>query len=149
MRGDGNLRNLQQLTAHYNAGIARLKPHAHLLLLSLLLAAACGSPPEPQAASGPSSPTAGGTPRPSATGAVTAAAPTGAPTGVPTGAPTLIPVPAAAATTVVVSVPPPPDAAPAAGPQYKGIPVSRTQDGFYALGAPEAPVTITDYSDFL
>ena len=143
MRGDGNLRNLLQLTAHYNAGIARLKLHS-LLLLSLLLAA-CGSPPEPQAASGPSSPTAGGTPRPSATGAVTAAAPTGA----PTGAPTLIPVPAAEATPIVVSVPPPPDAAPAAGPQYKGIPVSRTQDGFYALGAPEAPVTITDYSDFL
>jgi|GEM_PF-6129616 len=144
MRGDGNLRNLLQLTAHYNAVIARLKPHS-LLLLSLLLAAACGSPPEPQAASGPSSPTAGGTPRPSATGAVTAAAPTGA----PTGAPTLIPVPAAAATPITVSGPPPPDAAPAAGPQYKGIPVSRTQDGFYALGVPEAPVTIMDYSDFL
>jgi len=145
MRGDGNLRNLLQLTAHYNAVIARLKPHS-LLLLSLLLAAACGSPPGPQAASGPSSPTAGGTPRPSATGAVTAAAPTGA----PTGAPTLIPVPAAEATSITVSGPtPPPDAAPAAGPQYKGIPVSRTQDGFYALGAPEAPVTIMDYSDFL
>ena len=32
---------------------------------------------------------------------------------------------------------------------YKGIPTSRTADGFHVLGALEAPVTIVDYSDFL
>jgi hypothetical protein len=41
--------------------------------------------------------------------------------------------------------------APAAGtlPPYNGIPQSRMPEGFFALGATGAPVTMIDYSDFL
>ena len=42
-------------------------------------------------------------------------------------------------------------AAPAAGGEskYAGIPQSKTADGYYVLGDPNAPVVLTHYSDFL
>jgi hypothetical protein len=43
-------------------------------------------------------------------------------------------------------------AAPAAAPTlglFDGVPHGVTPDGFYFLGQPNAPVTMTDYSDFL
>lgn len=44
-----------------------------------------------------------------------------------------------------------PSAAPtmAAMPPHKGIPQGRTPEGFFFLGAAAAPVTLSDYSDFL
>jgi hypothetical protein len=32
---------------------------------------------------------------------------------------------------------------------FDGVPHGVTPDGFYFLGQPNAPVTMTDYSDFL
>jgi hypothetical protein len=32
---------------------------------------------------------------------------------------------------------------------FDGVPHGVTSDGFYFLGQPNAPVTMTDYSDFL
>ena len=49
----------------------------------------------------------------------------------------------------VVTAPVAPVAPGAVPASYKGIPTSRAADGFYVLGAPDAPVTIVDYSDFL
>ena len=91
----------------------------------VIFATACGSPAAPpQAANSPSAPT-------------TLASPTVV---APVAAPALPAAPAGA--------PSPAGPAPV-GPEYKGIPTSRNADGFHVLGAPEAPVTITDYSDFL
>jgi protein-disulfide isomerase len=39
-------------------------------------------------------------------------------------------------------------AAPGAS-KYAGIPQSKTEDGYYVLGDPNAPVVLTHYSDFL
>jgi hypothetical protein len=36
-----------------------------------------------------------------------------------------------------------------AQPLFDGLPIGQTEDGFYFLGQPEAPVTLIDYSDFL
>ena len=50
------------------------------------------------------------------------------------------------------SAPASPTTPAAAGPAtflYKDIAASRAADGFFALGAADAPVTLTDYSDFL
>jgi hypothetical protein len=52
-------------------------------------------------------------------------------------------VPATAAATA------PPIAAPAAELLYEGVPHGVTPEGFFALGNPEAPITLYDYSDFL
>ena len=99
-----------------------------LLVVLALLGAACGAPAETPRAAGGSSP---------------APAPLLAATSVPAPAASIAPTsPPPAAT----ASPAPPGAD--AG-SYKGIPTSRTADGFHVLGAPEAPVTIVDYSDFL
>ena len=100
----------------------------------LLLATACGAPTPPEAA-----PAAATTASQSGTAPAASAAPTAVPNPLPTAvAPTSAPAPPAA-----------PAAQTAAGDTYRGIAQSRTPDGFYVLGAPNAPVTLTDYSDFL
>lgn len=91
------------------------------------------------------------------------------PRATPTAAPTLAPSPAiaAAAPTATViqpetqiqaptsaatdapALPSPTAPAVPALPLYNGIPHGVTPDGFYFLGNPAAPVTLTDYSDFL
>jgi hypothetical protein len=38
---------------------------------------------------------------------------------------------------------------PATLPAFNGIPQSHTPEGYPTLGAPDAPVTMLDYSDFL
>ena len=99
----------------------------------LLLATACGAPAPPEAA--PAAATTA-----SQSGASPASA---APTAVPN------PLPTAVAPTSAPAPPAAPAAQTAAGDTYRGIAQSRTPDGFYVLGAPNAPVTLTDYSDFL
>ena len=98
-----------------------------LLAGGVLVLAGCGGAAQPNAAA----------PAPVATSAPApvAAQPTAAPAPTTPGAPS-------AATAASAS-------ASATGPLYKGIAQSRTPDGFYALGAPAAPVALTDYSDFL
>ncbi|HEV2124926.1 MAG TPA: hypothetical protein VGW38_19430 [Chloroflexota bacterium] len=45
------------------------------------------------------------------------------------------------------NAPTPADGAPTT--LYKGIPTGQTAGGFYVLGETNAPITLTDYSDFL
>ena len=65
------------------------------------------------------------------------------------------PEPAAPTTAVTAPAPPPPAptaASPSeaqAGTPYNGVAQGLTPEGFPFLGAANAPVTLTDYSDFL
>lgn len=95
----------------------------------VLLLSACAGRPTPSAT--PTSPTAATLPAPSPT-TVTATATPFAVT------PTTMPVP----TTPVESKPP---TAPVDWAAFE----SRTADGFYERGNPDAPILIRDYSDFL
>ena len=92
-------------------------------LATCLLAPACGAPSEPPRAAAPAS---------SPASAVAATQPPAT-------------VPAALST----AAPPVPAGASPASLHYKGIAASRTAEGFFILGAADAPVTLTDYSDFL
>lgn len=58
------------------------------------------------------------------------------------------PVPATADSAADTSQPAPTEAAPDAA-DYNGIPQGVTDEGFYRLGDPDAPLTLIDYSDFL
>jgi hypothetical protein len=67
-----------------------------------------------------------------------------APATLPTATPTTSPSAASAQPTAT------PAASAAAGAsKYAGIPQSKTADGYYVLGDPNAPVVLTHYSDFL
>ena len=105
-----------------------------LLVIFALLAAGCGAPVETQRSASSSTPV--GLPTPAPTAVPSLAVPSSP-------APPALPVPDALAPSLA---PAPVGVAPVG---YKGIPTSRTTDGFHVLGAPEAPVTIVDYSDFL
>lgn len=96
--------------------------------LALVLVTACGDEPRAQPSGAPPSPAGGQTAAAPATPAGAAARPP-------------------AATAAVATLHPSP--AEPAGMQYKGMPVSRTSDEFFVLGQPDAPVTLTEYSDFL
>jgi protein-disulfide isomerase len=70
----------------------------------------------------------------------------------PTLAPTLAPPSAASATpppTVAAATDLPAIAATAAPAEAGTIPIGKTPEGYNYLGSPNAPVTITFYSDFL
>ena len=109
-----------------------------LLAALLLLGTACGGAGTPS------------TPPQAAPAQQTAPAPATSPSAAPL-QPTSAPAGAPAATSApqAQTSPAAPPAPAAAAPSYKGVPVGRLPEGFYTLGAPEAPVTLTDYSDFL
>jgi hypothetical protein len=68
-------------------------------------------------------------------------------TAIPT--PTVAQLEAPALTQAATEAPLLPSATAPALPLYNGIPHGVTPDGFFFLGVPDAPVTLTDYSDFL
>ena len=100
--------------------MAYSRRHSLGLLLGVFLLAACGN-----AASQATSPSPGA----SATRPVPSTA-----------------VPATAAQPLPTALAPQPSAAPDA---LAGIPESTTPEGYHILGRPDAPVTLTMYSDFL
>lgn len=114
------------------------------LLLALGGLAACGSaaPQETRSSPAPASVAASAPPTTAAASAPASAAPTARVTA------TAIASPAAS---VVAEASAAADASPAAaasGP-YAGIPQSKTPEGYHMLGAPDAPVLLMYYSDFI
>jgi len=106
-----------------DGGFMRIRSWKTVAPLLVILAAGCASQPAPAPTSAPGIQPAA----PSVPATRRAAAPT-----------------QALATAPVIGAPP----APALG-LFEGVPHGVTPEGFYFLGQPHAPVTMTDYSDFL
>lgn len=75
-------------------------------------------------------------------------APTATPSDSPV-PPSATPVPPTATALPPTATPVPPTATPEPVASYKGAPQGRDESGAATLGAADAPVVLTDYSDFL
>lgn len=100
------------------------------LMLVALSLVACGGQSTPRSAGGSAAPGTAATPRASSAATATVSA---------------APSPSAASNAPSPAV----ASAPTGTGRYAGIAQSKTAEGYYMLGEPDAPVVLTHYSDFL